>query len=192
MPITSIMNTMSPINNYIIKKKNYNDNCVNKSSKNHITQSSIDNSSIIYSTKEKGISYQNKNVNNSNNISNYQSINYNNGNSSLYNNINRRTSLKNNNVISSYHNKNSIENEIYSQKNINPNNNINHFENNNSIKKKVKGDKYSITSINSRKNYTDKEKEEMEFIKILNKLNFNGIVNIYNNKNNSFFKDFSK
>ena len=182
MPITSYMNSMSPINNYIIKKKNYNDNCVNKSSKNHITQSSINNSSIIYSSKEKGISYPNKNVNNSNNISNYQSINYNNGNSNLYNNINRRSSLKNNNVISSYHNKNSIENEIYSQKNINPNNNINHFENNNSIKKKVKDDKYSITSINSRKNSTEKEKEEMEFIKKLNKLNFNGILNNYNNK----------
>ena len=57
MPITSYVNSMSPINNYIIKKKNFHDNnCVNKSSKNHITQSSINNSSIIYSSKEKGIS----------------------------------------------------------------------------------------------------------------------------------------
>ena len=29
IPITSYMNSMSPINNYIIKKKNYNDNWVN-------------------------------------------------------------------------------------------------------------------------------------------------------------------
>ena len=185
MPITSYVNSMSPINNYIIKKTNLNDNnFVSKSSKNHITQSSINNSSIIYSSKEKGIAYPNKNINNSNNISNYQSINYNNVNNNLYNNINRRASSKNNNVNSSYHNKNSIENEIYNQKNINPNNNINHFENNNTIKKKGKDEKYSLTSINSRKNSTDKdrEKEEIDIFKKLNKLNFNGILNNYNNK----------
>ena len=211
MPITSYINSISPINNYLMKKKkdsiNDNTNCINKSSKHHLMLTSINNSSIIYSAKDKGLSYSN------NNASNYQS---NNNNNNFIHNFHKK-SLKNND--NSFQNKNSIDNDIYSQKhninsninnikninninnnniNINSNNNSNNNLNNNYInnsninnnqcelliKKHVKDKKYSITSVNSRKNSIDKDREQLEIAKKLNKLNFNGLFNNnnYNNK----------
>ena len=166
MPITSYINAISPINNYLMKKKKDLNND-NNNLKNHLMLTSINNSSIIYSTKEKGLSYSN------NNISNYQSNNNN-----FIHNLNKKVSLKNNN--NSFQKKNVIDNEIYAQKNNNINNN-NQCEN--LIKKNIKGKKYSITSVNSRKNSIDKDKEQQEIPKKLNKLNFNGLFN-YNNFNN--------
>ncbi len=206
MPITSYINSISPINNYLMKKKkesNYdNNNYLNKSSKNHLMLTSINNSSIIYSAKEKekGMSYS------INNISNYQSNN--NVNNLYSNHINKKNSGKNSN--NSFQKKNSVENDldIFNQKNfgvgginanngignanvngnicgngINSNNdNTNKYENN-IIKKHMKDKKYSITSVNSRKNSIDKDKEELDIVKKLNKLNFNGLFNNnYNNK----------
>ena len=186
MPITSYINSISPINNYLMKKKkennydNNNYNNIDKSSKNHLMLTSINNSSIIYSAKEKGLSYS------INNISNYQS----NNNGNVYSNhLHKKSFGKNNN--NSFQKKNSMENdmEIYNQKNIGPGNNgngnivnINNYENN-LVKKNIKDKKYSITSVNSRKNSIDRDKEELDIVKKLNKLNFNGLFNNnYNNK----------
>ena len=57
MPIMSNINSISPINNYLMKQKKDNNNAINyinKSSKNQLMLTSINNSSIIYSAKEKG------------------------------------------------------------------------------------------------------------------------------------------
>ena len=185
MPITSYINSVSPANSYLAKKKKSNDNSyMNKSLKQHIMLTSVNNSSIIYSPKDKdkdkGISFSN---NNAHNISNYESNNYNNMNNNLYINVNKRTSLKNGNANNSFQKKNSSENEVSNQKNIN-NSNINNHIQSNQLNKK-----YSLTSINSKKNSTEKEKErgkdreneEKDIIKKLNKLNFNGLFNNYNN-----------
>ena len=178
MPISSsYINSISPINNYLMKKKNninYDNYYINKSTKNHLMLTSINNSSIIYSNKEKGLSYS------INNISNYQSNN--NKTNNLYNqNLDKKTIVKNNN--NSFQKKNSIESEIYNQKKNNNNVNINNnLLENNLIKNNIKDKKYSITSINSRKNSVDKDKEELDIVKKLNKLNFNGLFN--NNCNN--------
>ena len=180
MPIASYINSISPINNYLMKNKkenNYDNNYINKSSKNHLMLTSINNSSIVGSSKEKGLSYS------INNISNYQS-NKNNLNNFYNNNINKKTTIKNEN--NSFQKKNSIENELYNQKinnnKINNINNNNHFGNN-LVKKNVKDKKYSITSVNSRKNSIDKDREDSDIAKKLNKLNFNGLFNNnYNNK----------
>ena len=191
MPMTSHINAISPINNYINKKKVENNNYINKSSKNHLMLTSVNNSSIIYNSKDRGLSYSN---NNGNNASNYQSNNHNNFNNNLYN-LNKKNSFKNNNANNSYQKKNSLENEVYIPKNINMNNNIiNQYEKNNNIivKKNVKDKKYSLTSINNKKNSIDKErekerdreiereKEETDIIKKLKKLNFTGLFNNYN------------
>ena len=100
MPITSYINSVSPVNSYLVKKKKNNDNSyMNKSLKKHIMLTSVNNSSIIYSPKEKdkdkGITFSN---NNAHNTSNYESNNYNNMNNNLYINVNKRTSLKNGNI----------------------------------------------------------------------------------------------
>jgi hypothetical protein len=178
MPIISYINSISPINNYLMKKKkdSFNENIyANKSSKRHMMLTSINNSSIIYSAKEKGLSYSN------NNASNYQS--------NINNNLNKK-SLKNNE--NSFQNKNSIGNDVYAQKHsnninnnhINNNSNINNNQCDHLIKKKIKDKKYSITSVNSRKNSIDKDKEQKEIAKKINKLNFNGLFNHNNNYNN--------
>ena len=105
MPITSNINSISPINNYLMKKKKESNNEINyanKSAKNNLMLTSINNSSIIYSAKEKGLSYS------INNISNYQSNN-NNINNFYNNNLNKKTSIKNNhNNNNSLQNKNSV------------------------------------------------------------------------------------
>ena len=170
MPISSYINAISNINNYLMKKKK--DNNDNKSANTHLMLTSINNSSsIVYSSKEKGLSYS------INNASNYQSNN-NNVNNLCNNNLTKKALLKNNNANNSFQKKNSIENDIF----VHKNNNIseNKLENN-LVKKNVKDKKYSITSVNSRKNSIDKDKEEI--VKKLNKLNFNGLFNNnYNNK----------
>ena len=183
MPIISYINSVSPVNSYMVKKKNNNDSSyMNKSLKKHIMLTSVNNSSIIYSPKDKdkGISFS---KNNAHNISNYESNNYNNMNNNLYINVNKRTSLKNGNINNSFQKKNSSEYEVNNQKNIN-NSSINNYIQNSQLNKK-----YSLTSINSRKTSTEKdkerekekEKEEKDIIKKLNKLNFTGLFNNYNN-----------
>ena len=170
MPITSYINSISPFNGYLMKKKNsINDNTfVNKSSKNHLLLTSINNSSIIYSEKEKGLSYS------KNNASNYQSNNNN-----YIHNFDKRH-LKNNEK-SFQKNNNKIDNDINNNY-INNNDIINSNQYDHLNKKKLKDKKYSITSLNSRKNSIDKEQQEIT--KKLNKLNFNGLFNNndYNNK----------
>ena len=203
MPITSYINSISPINNYLMKKKkdlNNENNYINsKPSKHHLMLTSI-NTSLIHSAKEKGTAFSN------NNVSNYQS------NNNFLNNFNKK--MKNND--NSFQNKKSIDNEIYNQKNsiMNNNNinnnlniknnnnmgnsitninstNINNNNNNNNnqceplLKKHIKDKKYSITTVNSRKNSIDKDKEQQEIAKKLNKLNFNGL---FNNNNNYYNK----
>ena len=167
MPISSYISYLSPGNNYLIKKKK--DNIyMDKSAKNHLMLTSMNNSSIIHSSKEKGLSYS------INNISNYQS-NQNNINNILNNNGKKRASFKgNNNTNNSVNKKGSNEKDIYSQKN-----NVNSKVEINIIKKATKDKKYSLTSINSRKNSIDKE--DVDIVKKLNKLNFNGLF-----KNNHF------
>ena len=169
MPVSSYISYMSPgNNNYLIKKKK--DNIfIEKALKNHLMLTSMNNSSIIHSSKDKGLSYS------INNISNYQS-NQNNINNILYNNNSKkRTSFKGNNA-NSLKKKSTNENDINNQKN----NNNNKMEIN--IIKSNKDKKYSLTSMNSRKNSIDKE--EGDIMKKLNKLNFNGIFknNNYSNK----------
>ena len=160
MPTSSYISYMSPGNNYLTKKKK--DNIfINKALKNHLMLTSMNNSSIIHSSKDKGLSYS------INNISNYQS-NQNNINNILYNNK-KRTSFKNNSIPK----KGTNESEIFNQKNNNNNMEIN------IIKKTSKDKKYSLTSMNSRKNSIDKE--EGDIMKKLHKLNFDGLF-----KNNNF------
>ena len=94
MPVSSYISYMSPgNNNYLIKKKK--DNIfIEKALKNHLMLTSMNNSSIIHSSKDKGLSYS------INNISNYQS-NQNNINNILYNNNSKkRTSFKGKNANS--------------------------------------------------------------------------------------------
>ena len=167
MPTSSYINYISPVYSHLLKKKK--DNIfIDKSSKNHLMLTSMNNSSIIHSSKDKGLSYS------INNISNYQS-NQNNINNILYNNK-KRTSLKNNNINNSIQKNNPNENEIY-----NPNNNNNNKMEINIIKKST-NKKYSLTSINTRKNSIDKE--EVDIMKKLHKLNFTGLFksNNYSNK----------
>ena len=170
MPVSSYISYLSPGNNYLLKKKK--DNIyIDKSAKNHLMLTSMNNSSIIHSSKEKGLSYS------INNISNYQS-NQNNINNILYNNGKKRASFKgNNNTNNSVNKKGSHEKDIYNQKN-----NVNSKVEINIIKKATKDKKYSLTSINSRKNSIDKE--DVDIVKKLNKLNFNGLFknNNYSNK----------
>ena len=172
--MVSDINSISPVNNYLIKKKKDNPN-TSKPSKNHLMLSSINNSSIIYSNKEKGLSYS------INNISNYQSNNNNNGKNLYNNNVNKRSSFKNKSNHNSNYKKQLKESEVLIQKNINFNKN--QFEQN-IIKKNAKNKKYSLTSMNSRKNSIDKDKGELEIVKKYNKINFNGLFSNSNNFNN--------
>ncbi len=176
MPMSSYINYMSPGNNYLSKKKKENI-YIDKTTKNHLMLTSMNNSSIIQSSKEKILSYS------INNISNYQS-NQNNINNILNNNGKKHPSFKgnnnnNNNTNNSVNKKSSNEKDIYNQKNNGNNNNKVEM---NVIKKTNKDKKYSLTSINSRKNSIDKE--DVDIVKKLHKLNFNGLFknNNYNNK----------
>ena len=168
MPVSSYISYMSPGNNYLLKKKK--DNIfIEKALKNHLILTSMNNSSIIHSSKDKGLSYS------INNISNNQS-NQNNINNILYNNNpKKRASFKGNN-INSLKKKCKNENDIHGQKNsVNNKIEIN-------VVKTNKDKKYSLTSMNSRKNSIDKE--EGDIMKKLHKLNFNGLFknNNYSNK----------
>ena len=163
MPLSSYINYMSPENTYLLKKQK--DNIfVDKSSKKHLMLTSMNNSSIIQSSKEKIFAHS------INNISNYQS-NQNNVNNFLCNNA-KCVSFKGINGNSNFTN-NSIQKKIYNESGNKMEINI--------IKKAKKDKKYSLTSINSRKNSIDKE--DPEVVKKLNKVNFNGLFkNTNNNK----------
>ena len=163
-PASSYIGYMSPGNNYLskIKKENI---FIDKALKNHLMLTSMNNSSVIHSSKDKGLSYS------INNISNYQS-NQHNINNILCNNK-KKTYFKGNSTNNSIPKK-ANENEICSQKN-----NINNKMEITVKKKTSKDKKYSLTSMNSRKNSIDKE--EGDIMKKLHKLNFNGLF-----KNNNY------
>ena len=56
IPVSSYISYMSPGNNYLLKKKK--DNIfIEKALKNHLILTSMNNSSIIHSSKDKGLSY---------------------------------------------------------------------------------------------------------------------------------------
>jgi len=174
---------------YLLKPKKAN-NLIDKSSKNQLMLTSVNNSSIIQSSKDKGHSYS------INNISNYQS-NQNNINNISQKKIRKKSRLQKSGNINnnSVHKKNFVENEIYNQKKS-FNNQIEY----NIIKKNNKDKKYSLTSINSRKNSVDKDKdkdkdkEKGDIMKKLHKLNFNGLFKNknYNNKLEYSSKNSSK
>ena len=168
MPVSSYISYMSPGNNYLLKKKK-NNIFIEKALKNHLMLTSMNNSSIIHSSKDKGLSYS------INNISNYQS-NQNNINNMIYNNNSKKKKAykgnNNSNLIKNKQNENDINNLK---------NNINNKMEINAIKAN-KDKKYSLTSMNSRKNSIDKE--EGDIMKKLNKLNFNGIFKNNNNYSN--------
>ena len=174
MPMSTYMSYLSPGNNHLLKKKKKENVGVDKSLKHHLMLTSMNNSSIINSSKDKILSYMN-------NISNYQS-----NKSSKYNNIinpnsKKKPSFKNSTTsITNATNANNscqmiaqIDNESSNQKKLSNS----QIELNNA-KKPTKDKKYSLTTMNSRKNSI--EKEESYIIKKLNKINFNGIFKNYN------------
>ena len=93
----------------------------------------------------------------------------------MYNNPKKRASFKGNN-INSLKKKCKNENDIHGQKN-----NVNNKIEINVVKTNI-DKKYSLTSMNLRKNSIDKE--EGDIMKKLHKLNFNGLFknNNYSNK----------
>ena len=172
MPMSTYMSYLSPGNNHLSKKKKKDNNGVDKSLKHHLMLTSMNNSSIINSSKDKILSYMN-------NISNYQS-----NKSSLHNNavnLNKKASVKNSitNVTNASNANNSCQkigsndNESSSQKKV-----TNSQIELNNTKKTTKDKKYSLTTMNSRKNSI--EKEDKEIAKKLNIFNFNGIFKNYN------------
>ena len=116
-----------------------------------------------------------------NNISNYQSNKSSKHNNIINPNLQKKASFKN-----SITNITNATNANNSCQNIGPNDNESSnqkkFSNSqielNNVKKKNKDKKYSLTTMNSRKNSV--EKEEHEIVKKLNKINFNGIFKNYN------------
>ena len=174
MPVSTYMSYLSPGNNNLIKKKKKENVGVDKSLKHHLMLTSMNNSSIINSSKDKILSYMN-------NISNYQSNKTSKHNNIMNPNLKKKTSFKN-----SITNITNATNANNSCQNIGPNDNESSnqkkFSNSqielNNVKKKNKDKKYSLTTMNSRKNSV--EKEEHEIVKKLNKINFNGIFKNYN------------
>ena len=174
MPVSTYMSYLSPWNNNIIKKKKKENNGAGKSLNHHLMLTSMNNSSIINSSKDKILSYMN-------NISNYQS----NKNNLHYNavnpNLNKKASFKNSvtNITNATNANNSCQmignndNESSNQKRL-----TNSQIEQNVAKKNNKDKKYSLTTMNSRKNSV--EKEESEIVKKLNKINFNGFFKNYN------------
>jgi len=174
MPVSTYMSYLSPGNNNLIKKKKKESVGIDKSLKHHLMLTSMNNSSIINSSKDKILSYMN-------NISNYQSNKTSKHNNIMNPNLKKKTSFKN-----SITNITNATNANNSCQNIGPNDNESSnqkkFSNSqielNNVKKKNKDKKYSLTTMNSRKNSV--EKEEHEIVKKLNKINFNGIFKNYN------------
>ena len=174
MPISTYMSYLSPGNNNLLKKKKKESAGNDKSIKHHLMLTSMNNSSIINSSKDKILSYMN-------NISNYQSNKSSKHNNIINPNLQKKASFKN-----SITNITNATNANNSCQNIGPNDNESSnkkkFSNSqielNNVKKQNKDKKYSLTTMNSRKNSV--EKEEHEIVKKLNKINFNGIFKNYN------------
>ena len=174
MPMSTYMSYLSPGNNNLLKKKKKESAGNDKSIKHHLMLTSMNNSSIINSSKDKILSYMN-------NISNYQSNKSSKHNNIINPNLQKKASFKN-----SITNITNATNANNSCQNIGPNDNESSnkkkFSNSqielNNVKKQNKDKKYSLTTMNSRKNSV--EKEEHEIVKKLNKINFNGIFKNYN------------
>ena len=174
MPVSTYMSYLSPGNNHLLKKKKKEKPLKDKSLKHHLMLTSMNNSSIINSSKDKILSYMN-------NISNYQSNKSSKHNNIINPNLKKKTSFKN-----SITNITNITNANNSCQMIGPNDyesfNPKKFSNSqielNNTKKSNKDKKYSLTTMNSRKNSV--EKEEPEIVKKLKKINFNGIFKNYN------------
>ena len=129
----SNVSPISQINNYFLKKKN-NNAYINKEIKNNLMLTSINNSSIIYTSKDKEKIINNKS-------SSFRGINSNiNYNYNINKNINKNLNKNVNNV----YNNNPYEKKIK-------------FNNNNKENKK-----YSMTSVSSRK--ASKERKETKTI----------------------------
>ena len=174
MPMSTYMSYLSPGNNHLLKKKKKENSGIDKSLKHHLMLTSMNNSSIINSSKDKILSYMN-------NISNYQSNKSSLHNNGVNSNLNRKTSFKN-----SITNTNNATNANNSCQMISSNDNESSNQKRltssqieiNKIKKPTKDKKYSLTTMNSRKNSI--EKDESEIVKKLNIFNFNGIFKNYN------------
>ena len=194
MPMSTYMSYLSPGNNHLSKKKKKENAGNDKSLKHHLMLTSMNNSSIINSSKDKILSYMN-------NISNYQSNKSSKHNNIMNPNLKKKTSFKN-----SITNITNATNANNSCQMISPNDyessNQKKFSNSqielNNPKKPNKDKKYSLTTMNSRKNSV--EKEENDIVKKLKKINFNGIFKNYNlinkkivstSKNSSKNIDFS-
>ena len=174
MPVSTYMSYLSPGNNYLFKKKAKEKPSKDKSLKHHLMLTSMNNSSIINSSKDKILSYMN-------NISNYQSNKSSKLNNIINTNLKKKTSFKN-----SITNITNVTNANNSCQMINQNDNESsnpkklsnsQIELNNS-KKPNKDKKYSLTTMNSRKNSV--EKDEPDIVKKLKKINFNGLFKNYN------------
>ena len=181
MPMSTYMSYLSPENTRILMKKKKENNGANKSLKHQLMLTSMNNSSIIHSSKDKILSYMN-------NISNYQSNKSSMHNNGINHNLKKKTSFKNsiNNITSATNVNNSCQMigsndyETSNQKKL-----TNSQIELNIAKKTNKDKKYSLTTMNSRKNSIekDKDKEESNFVKKLHKINFNGIFKNYNSIN---------
>ena len=123
----------------------------------------MNNSSVMYTSKDKILPY--------NNTSNYKSNDL-----KMKINKSKPISLKVSNINTSGHNNSALDIDSF-KNNINLNQIVI-----NAIKK-ANTKKYSLTSINSKKNSA--EKEDTDVIKKLNKLNFNGLLKNKTSSKNS-------
>ena len=172
MPMSTYMSYLSPGNNHIMKKKKKDNLGINKSLKHHLMLTSMNNSSIIHSSKDKILSYMN-------NISNYQSNKSILQNNIINPNLKKKASFLKNSITNITNVNNSCQMigsndcETSNQKRL-----TNSQIEPNNIKKQNKEKKYSLTTMNSRR--SSMEKEESDIVKKLNKINFNGIFKNYN------------
>ena len=157
----SNVSPISQINNYFLKKKN-NNAYINKEIKNNLMLTSINNSSIIYTSKDKEKIINNKS-------SSFRGINSNiNYNYNINKNINKNLNKNVNNV----YNNNPYEKKIK-------------FNNNNKENKK-----YSMTSVSSRKASKERENpKKQEGSNNINKINFNGLFKNFNYNKGKFLNN---
>jgi len=157
----SNVSPISQINNYFLKKKN-NNAYINKEIKNNLMLTSINNSSIIYTSKDKEKIINNKS-------SSFRGINSNiNYNYNINKNINKNLNKNVNNV----YNNNPYEKKIK-------------FNNNNKENKK-----YSMTSVSSRKASKERENpKKQEGSNNINKINFNGLFKNFNYNKSKFLNN---
>ena len=157
----SNISPISPINNYFLKKKN--NIYINKDMKKNLMLTSINNnSSIIYTSKDKEKIANNKS-------SSFRGINSNiNYNYNINKNINKNLNKNVNNI----YNNNPYEKKIK-------------FNNNNKENKK-----YSMTSVSSRKTSKEREKPKKQGdTNTMNKINFNGLFQNYNYNKGKFLNN---